>query len=72
MKDAMVNGYDPTISTRAAAIESDVQRTHSGKHGDPELRLAQERTERAYAMKLGIVAGLALAVFILIWWLVVQ
>lgn len=39
----MVNGYDPTTSTTAAAIENDVQRAHSAMLQDPELRQAQER-----------------------------
>lgn len=60
----MVNGYDPTTSTTAAAIENDVQRAHSAMLQDPELRQAQER---AIYYKLAIVAGLALGVFLFVW-----
>ncbi len=68
----MVNGYDPTTSTRASAIENDVQRKRSAIRRDPELRLAQERSEGAYTVKLAIFASIALAVFVFIWWLAVH
>lgn len=68
----MVIGHDPTTSTRASAIENDVQRKRSAIQRDPKLRHAQERSEGAYTVKLAILAGIALAVFVFIWWLVVH